>query len=270
MAAEDTQALVPVREETVDFYGDALLAAQVADGTVYVPLRPICEHLGLDWSAQTRRVKRDRLLGRVVRGVAITATPGGKQAMTALPLKYLPGWLFRVSVDRVKVELQTKIERYQAEVYEVLWNTFRAEILPDVAPATTLTGAELAVEHARAILRLAEQQLEMERRLDQIGNKQEVMAGYLRGFIRTTQDRLQALELRVGEDATISDAQATEIGQAVKLVAGALAAREGGNQYGRVFNTLYARFAVSTYKNLRVEQYEPCRAWLKSWFDELQ
>src|SRR5207249_3060204 len=135
----------------------------------------------------------------------------GPQAMTALPLKILPGWLGKLQPTRVREGLRAKIIRYQQDCYEVLWQAFKGEILPDAAPAP-LSGVELAVENARAILQLAEQHLELERRYT-------TMADYMRGFITETRARLLALELQVGGAGTVSDAEAAEIMLAVKAVA---------------------------------------------------
>jgi len=44
--------LVPVAQREVDFYGDRIIAVEVleAEGpVVYVPVRHICEFLGLNW-----------------------------------------------------------------------------------------------------------------------------------------------------------------------------------------------------------------------------
>jgi hypothetical protein len=41
---------------TVPFQGDTLIAVDRGDG-IYIAIRPICERLGLDWSAQFRRVQ---------------------------------------------------------------------------------------------------------------------------------------------------------------------------------------------------------------------
>lgn len=85
------EAITPVREQMVDFYGDQLLAAQDADAIIWVPVRPICEALGLDWPSQYQRIKRDAVLA-AKQGVVIITTPGRVQSTVALPLKLLPGW----------------------------------------------------------------------------------------------------------------------------------------------------------------------------------
>ncbi len=64
---EESRALVPFEQRTIEFYGDELLALmidQAGKPTVYIPVRPICEHLGVDWSAQYRRINRDPVLAK--------------------------------------------------------------------------------------------------------------------------------------------------------------------------------------------------------------
>lgn len=80
----DQKAIVPVEQKQVDFYGDSLIAVRVSDGGVYVPVRPICELLGIDWNCQRRHINRDPVLTEEMRGVDVTSTPGGRQTMLCL------------------------------------------------------------------------------------------------------------------------------------------------------------------------------------------
>ena len=51
----DEKALVPLEERTVIFYDDELTAVLVREGVeeqIFVPVRPLCDYLGVDWSAQ--------------------------------------------------------------------------------------------------------------------------------------------------------------------------------------------------------------------------
>lgn len=75
--SDESTALVAIQERSVDFHGDEILATLVeVKGTkqVYIPLRPICDYLGLDWSAQLQRLKRDTVLSEVMSSVVITPT----------------------------------------------------------------------------------------------------------------------------------------------------------------------------------------------------
>ena len=267
----DSAALVPVREQTIDFYGDHLPAGQLADGTILVPVRPICEALGLSWPGQLERLRRDPVLSGAVAVVRVTRTTatGGVPDMLALPLKYLPGWLFGIQASRVKPELRAKIERYQADCYEVLWTAFKGDILPPPTRPSTATGAALALEIAEAIAALARQQLDLEDRLDTI-------AGFMRPFVQETRheladhaSRLSALELQVGAGATISEAQASEIALAVKNVGGRLTGSSQREGYAQVYAELYRRYRISGYKNLPATAYDEVIGWLHSWYTEL-
>ena len=270
-------ALVPVREQTVDFYGDQVLAAQTADETVWVAIRPICDALGLTWSSQFMRIKRDPVLAPA-QGVLIMRTPGGEQRLVALPLKLLPGWLFGIQANRVKSELREKILRYQQDCYEVLWRAFQGDVMPQPAPAppADLSGAELAVEIAGAVYTLAQQQLALERGLAQeqtarqaLAARHQVMADYMRSFVQETRTRLTALEVRLDPASVLTEAQAADLALAVKTVAHALEGQGEAQGYGRVYGELYRRYQITSYKNLPQSRLAEVLAWLHRWHAEL-
>ena len=269
-------AIVPVREKEVDFYGDSILVAQGDDEMVWVPLRPLCDHLGLNWSGARQRVNRDPVLSGA-QGVCIIHTPGGDQQMLCLPLDLIPGWLFGVTVSKVRPEFQEKILRYQRECFRVLWNAFKAEILPaptEPKPAN-LSGAAMALEIAEAVTALARQQLDMEQRYT-------TMADYMRGFVKQVKttlsshdERLASLELRLDPQTTLTEDQAAEVALAVKNVGqklseSGLGSGQGNrNGYALVYSELYRRYGVSSYHNLSQNQHTQALAWLHQWYEEL-
>ncbi len=67
------KALAPIVQKEVIYYKDVITAVPVAieQEQIYVPVRPICDYLGLDWSAQYRRINRDPVLSDVMQGVAM-------------------------------------------------------------------------------------------------------------------------------------------------------------------------------------------------------
>ena len=257
--SDETQALTPADVRTVDFYGDQVIGAVVGSGEIYVPVRPICEYLGLSWGSQRNRIMRDDVLVGALRGVFITNTPGvggGTQEMLCLPIDLLPGFLFGVTTTRVKPELREKITRYRRECFRVLWEAFRPEILgaAELVPASEPSSAAIAYELATAVQHLARQQLDFEQRLDK-------SARWAKGI----EDRVSALELQVSPQEHISDAQAAELAGAVKNVAAALG---GHSAYGTVYTELYRRYQISTYKNLPRQRYDEALAWLRGWYEE--
>lgn len=123
----------------VEFHG-ATLTTTIIDGVPHVALRPICEATGLDWASQLQRIKRHPVLSR---GMVVITTPSssGDQQTTMLRLSLLNGWLFGVSVRRVKPELRERLTCYQAECFDVLARHFGA-----AAPHQDIAAANI---HAR-------------------------------------------------------------------------------------------------------------------------
>ena len=121
----------------VPFHSDTVWATD-QDGSVLVAVKPICENLGLDWKSQHRRLNKTSVLAKGVVMMTIPS-PGGAQETLCLPLKLIPGWLLGVETKRVKPQIRAKIEQYQEECYEVLWQHFRGstpEPVPGKRPST--------------------------------------------------------------------------------------------------------------------------------------
>jgi len=138
---------------TIDFHGDRLLGIENERGA-FVYIKPIVERMGLDWSAQLKRIKRDPIL---TEGVAIMAIPpefGGANDAVFLRLDLFHGWLFTVDSGRVKPDVKSTLLAYQREAYAVLAAAFSrpvrtAEILPSPAEAVTMPEARKLVTEAR-------------------------------------------------------------------------------------------------------------------------
>jgi len=125
-------ALVPIDVRGVDFYGEPVVGALIEaddERQVYVPIRPICERLGIDWSGQYQRIKRDEVLNEALRtvriersesvGVTHTKSRRGDPNSLCLPLKLLPGFLFGVSTDRIKNKIiRERVVLFRRECYD--------------------------------------------------------------------------------------------------------------------------------------------------------
>jgi hypothetical protein len=268
-------AVLPRKEQTVDFQGDSIPLAEAPDGKAYVALRPITDHLGLDASSQRRRVQRDRVMAPRLRTLALTAADGRRRDVLCLPLDLLPGFLFGIDTGRVRPELVEKLDRYRADCFEVLYRAFRGELgtvraatVPSEAPGTALSGAALALEIATAVQHLAQHQVEMEQRLADVAGRQEVMADYLRTFLRDINRRVTALEQRE-RVATVDEAQAAEIALAVRAIGQAYQAHGDKGGYSRVYSEMYRRYAISTYQRLPAAAFDEVMAWLHGWYREV-
>ena len=141
MPTDKPAPLAPLEVRTIDFHGDSLTAALVTDDdgrpVVFVPVRPLAEFLGLSWAGQRDRIARDDVLSDVAMIVRVTRThmPGSRARrsldMLALPVEFVPGWLFGIDVSRVRPELRERLTLYRREAFAVLWRAFNAgELAP--------------------------------------------------------------------------------------------------------------------------------------------
>jgi hypothetical protein len=266
----------PLPRRVVPFYGDDLIAVQQPDGTIYVLFARLCENLGLGRESQVRRAQRHAVLGAGLITLTIQ-TDGGPQQAQCLKLSLLPLWLSGVQVTRVKLELQDKLGRYQQEAADVLWQAFKPQILIEddqaaMAPAAhdeALAQLQQIAEMGRAITRMAEQQMELQRQQQALATRLDNAGRIVRGIqgeIADVQVRLGVLEDRLAPAEYISEAQAAEVSNQVKALAELLTSKEAAkNHYQGIFGELYRRFGVSSYKLIRLGQYESVLKFLDDW-----
>lgn len=262
-------ALVPIEQKDVLFYEDEITAVRVIqddEALVFVPIRPIVEQLGLDWSGQLRRTRNDPVLSHEVANVVVN-TAGGPQEMPCLPLDMLNGWLFGINASRVKKEdVRARLIRYQQECYRVLYEAFEEGRLTTAADATfeellQQSGSE-AVEAYRmlqAMIKLARNQVIVEAQLE----RQDVR-------LEDHERRLEEIESTLGDPKRhVTPQQASQISQAVKAIAMELSQRTGRNEYGGVYGELYRRFEITSYKLLPANRFEEAMSFLTEWHQSL-
>src|SRR5689334_21140922 len=88
--------LTPPRHELVDFYGDQLIAGVLEGDGVAIPLRLLCERIGLDTDAQAERLRNHAVLAAGLRVVNVEL--GGRIRSVLAIIHYkLPFWLISIS-----------------------------------------------------------------------------------------------------------------------------------------------------------------------------
>lgn len=251
------QALVPVEQKTVEFYGDELQGLVVIthdrERTVYVPVRPLCDFLEVGWTGQRRRINRDPVLAEEMRQVEIQ-TSGGPQVTQCLPLEYLNGWLFGINADRVRPDIRDRLIRYQRECYKILSAAFTEPPLPVEISSGALVLMQIR-ETALAVAKLAEEQLAIMQRLDN--------AAIVIGDVRK---RVTALEQQLAPRNAITDEQSADVANKVQALAMYLTEQDKGkNHFQAIYAELHRRFRVSSYKTIRQEQYQAVVDFLDRW-----
>lgn len=265
--------VVPVEQRLIEFQNDKITAALAQDGTVYVPIRPICDLLGVSWSPQRRKINRNPILANLLTSVTVTVTEHGQRGdMLCLPLNYLNGWLFGIHPDRVKPEVREKLLAYQLDCHQVLADAFVHDKIthrPDSDIAEILaTDAPSAQSYKMimAMAQMARQQLVLETRL----NSAENNINTNRNDLVLLDTRLQSLEqAQPPISRQVDDAQASQISQAVKAIALELGQRSGRNEFGGVYGELYRRFEITSYKLLPTSKFDEAMSFLTTWHQSI-
>lgn len=262
-------ALTPIEQKQVVFYDDEITAVLVqieGEEKVYVPIRPVCEFLGVSWTGQRRRINRDAVLSEEIRSVNVTFTEPTRTRQIStlcLPLDYISGFLFGINPERTKPEIKDKLIRYQRECYKVLSDAFlEGRLTVDPSFDDLLNSDSDAVQAYRmatAIMKMARQQILIEARLETYGTQ-----------LDKHEQRLEEIEATLGDPGRhITPDQAMQISQGVKAVAIAYGKQTKRNEFGAVYGELYRREGVTSYKQLPQNRFDAVMKWLSNWYQDL-
>ncbi|MCB8982676.1 MAG: ORF6C domain-containing protein [Ardenticatenaceae bacterium] len=257
-----TNSLIPLTQKTIDFYGDDLTAVRADDSRIYAGLTQMCSALGLDAQGQRRRIERHSVLSKGLKGVDKLSTPGGTQSGYVLRADLIPLWLSGIRVTAVKEDIRPKLERFQEEAAAVLWEAFQEGRLTADARFEELldqdTDAVQAYKMAMAIVKLAKQQIMLEGRL-----------GDTEIRLENVEERLTSVEEQLSGSDVVTEAQASQISQAVKAVALALGKETGRNEFGACYGELYRKFGITSYKLMPQRKFEEAMKFLTEWHQSL-
>src|SRR5947209_2996136 len=87
----------------VPFHGDVIEAAKTEDG-VYVPLRRLCDNLGLQSHGQAEKLRHRAWANTQM--ICLLDSAGREFEMLCLHLDSVPMWLATIEPSRVKEELR--------------------------------------------------------------------------------------------------------------------------------------------------------------------
>ncbi len=263
-------ALVPIEQRTVEFYDDEITAVLAEDGTVYVPVRPICELIGVDWNGQRRRINRDPVLSAETVSVDVTSTQGSappqRRKMLCLPLDYVSGFLFGLNADRVRKDLRDKVIRYQRDCYRVLADAF-------LSPVTAVTPMDASDQvllqlHNMALVIAATTKEMLETKHLALDNKQRL--DLAREYLRGMNERIKIIEQRTTAGALTTE-QAEEIRYRVNKIAELYTKHDPRKKHHMgVYAALERETGAASYKDIPPKGYEAAKIYLDNWLESLQ
>lgn len=95
------------------------------DGEIFIPIKPICEAIGVNYSSQLEKLKSDPTFSdSVVPLRGIPATDGKQYETTCLPLMFVYLWLGSINPKNVSEEARPKVLAYRLDCARVLYEHF--------------------------------------------------------------------------------------------------------------------------------------------------
>lgn len=121
---ETTKQAVVTSEIQVTKVNNVSITAIDNQGKKLIPIRPICDALGINYASQYTKIKDDEDLSSTV---VLSTTVGADEKdrdMVSLPLEFVFGWLFTINPKNVKPEAQEAVRAYRMQCYKALFEYF--------------------------------------------------------------------------------------------------------------------------------------------------
>lgn len=94
------------------------------DGETFVPIKPICQALGISANVQREKIEEDETLKSTALLSSAVGADGKPREMLCIPLKYVFGWLFTINPKNVAPEAREAVKTYRNTCYDVLYEHF--------------------------------------------------------------------------------------------------------------------------------------------------
>lgn len=94
------------------------------DGEIFVPVKPICEAIGIDVDAQRNKLNADEFFNSTTAIITAVAADEKEREMYCIRLRDVYGWLATINPGKVAPEAREAVTRYRRECYDVLYEHF--------------------------------------------------------------------------------------------------------------------------------------------------
>jgi len=265
---QEEQALIPIEQQIITFYGKPIIVVRLPDGRPGVVLRYLCDNLQLDPGAQVARVKRTEAIAEDLVHVQVQ-TDGGPQIMPTLVFHAVPFWLAGIDPKRVREEVRPDVLHYQREVVDVLYAW--ASKQRTIAASASLVTDEPITEPTRPAsnapsLAWADYHLQMaafyqwkattDTRLDVLEEWQGSVDSRLDEHRRVLAFIPEIIE-RLGPE-TLTPAHKSQVQTFVKQLSKAT-----GKPYQTIHDELRTAFQVGSYQEIREAEWDKVENWFQ-------
>jgi len=138
------------RQVITTINGIEITAVQDENHNIFVPVKPICDAIGVAYQAQHLKLQEHEILAPTITLRVMVAADGKNREMVCLPLEFVYGWIFTINTKNVSEESHDSVLRYQLECYEALYRHFAGSLRRRVEENEAEIAALKAVNDAIA------------------------------------------------------------------------------------------------------------------------
>lgn len=147
--------------------GIEIAAVRDENHNFFVPIKPICDAIGVAYQAQHAKLMEHEILAPTVTLSVMVAADGKQREMVCLPLEFVYGWIFTINTKNVSKEAHDSVLRYQLECYQALYTHFAGSLRrrveeneAEIKALQAVNEAIKGVKAAKAAQREAEEHLD--------------------------------------------------------------------------------------------------------------
>ena len=126
-----------------------------------VAIKPVCEILVVDFSAQRTKLKDHPIFSSTMVLSTTVGADGKAREMACIPLRFFPSWLFSINPDNVKEEIREHLVEYQLKCNDILYDYFFSRVDFSRKKAVAVTKAKEVCDEKVEQLRIAKSELKV-------------------------------------------------------------------------------------------------------------
>jgi hypothetical protein len=257
------------RTDEVVFEGDHLVVVHLEGEGLAVPVREICQALGLDVDTQAAQIRDHEVLSRGLRMVRVRY--GDRmRSLTAILHKYIPFWMATISPGLVGEAVRPKLIRYQLELVEVLAALYGGNLAPVTPTDPDSPTAALQQQFLTALqeVRLAREALvaaqerfltDVQRQETRLTSVEQIVDSQL----TTLGGQIARLESQIAGHTTITGPQQETLKRAIQRIAARYQQKTGQKIYDRLFSQFCMDLGTPRYDGLPAGRYPDALDWLR-------
>ncbi len=94
------------------------------DELMLVPIKPICEALGVTYESQAAKLREHPTFSSTMSLIDMVGADGKIRKMTCLPAEDVMGWVYTIHPDKVAPEVREALIRYQKECNHAIFQHY--------------------------------------------------------------------------------------------------------------------------------------------------